>query len=338
MNEKIRVALIYKKNYNYFQPEHFDKTTYYFFFNALERNEEITVTHFPSDDIFDLKDVENKFDVILLANNWNDATPEKFLNINRCKIPIISRTGDPHSAKRYNQINFMKTHKIDYLFGALPSSYIYKFYPKNIKFKIIIFGLEKNLYQNLQPYSNRIKNKILCSGAIGKTNIKSRIANAILNPKRSGWYFYKLRTLCTKLSYVDYSGIKGKKYENDDYPTYLSRYRASIAATTFYPTQKYWEIPAAGCLTFMEITSLNDGMFLGFRDGINAIFINEQNYKEKFEEYLSDIDNPKWEKIAKKGQEHVFNSLNNEVAVQTLVSLMKTCIDEYNQKKSKNNN
>ena len=109
---------------------------------------------------------------------------------------------------------------------------------------------------------------------MGRTDLRNRAANYILNPGRSGWYLYKLRTLCTKLNYVEYRGIKGKKYVGEDYPTYTSKYRAIIAATTFYPTLKYWENPAAGCLTFMEITKKNNGYFLGYKDNETAIFIN----------------------------------------------------------------
>ena len=65
------------------------------------------------------------------------------------------------------------------------------------------------------------------------------------------------------------------------------QYCAAIAATTTNPNIKYWEIPAAGCLTFMEITEKNDGGVLGYEDGETAIFINEKNYKRKFDEYLS---------------------------------------------------
>ena len=152
------------------------------------------------------------------------------------------------------------------------------------------------------------------------------VCHAVLNPKRSGWYFYKLRTLCTKLPYVDYSGIKKGKYTNDDYPTYLARYRASIAATTFYPTLKYWENPAAGCLTFMEITERIDCKYIGFKDNESAIFINENNYKEKFEEFLNDPDNTRWEEIATAGRDYAINELNNDKAVESLVNLMKSLI------------
>ena len=85
---------------------------------------------------------------------------------------------------------------------------------------------------------------------------------------------------------------------------------------------KYFEIPAAGCLTFMEVTEKNDCKFLGFEDGKNAIFINEENYKEKFLEFLEDRKNPKWEDIANAGRTHALKNLNNDVALERIIGLM----------------
>ena len=53
MDTKIKVALIYKKSYNYFQPDHFDKTTYDFFLKALLRNNNLDVRFFPVENTFD---------------------------------------------------------------------------------------------------------------------------------------------------------------------------------------------------------------------------------------------------------------------------------------------
>ena len=99
MNQKIKIALIYKKNYNYFQPNHFDKTTADFFLKAFERNNELEMTYFPCETTFDTKKLKGKFDVILLPNNRSDGAPNKLENIKEVGIPVISRTGDPHWAK-----------------------------------------------------------------------------------------------------------------------------------------------------------------------------------------------------------------------------------------------
>tara|TARA_B100001540_G_C15758596_1_gene620570 strand:+ start:571 stop:1551 length:981 start_codon:yes stop_codon:yes gene_type:complete len=326
MMKKIRVALIYKKSYNYFQPNHFDKTTANFFLKAFQRNENLEITYHPCEKTFDTKKLNGKCDVILLPNNRSDGAPDQLENIKQVGIPVISRTGDPHWAKKFNQVEFMEKNKIDLLFSSHPDSYIYKFYPKHVKHEIVVYGLEKQLYEKVFPFKERIKEKILCTGATGKTNLKSKIANAILNPKRSGWYFYKLRTLTTKLPYVQYSSIKDGKYPDDDYPTYLTRFRASIAATTFYPTLKYWENAAAGCLTFMEITEKNDGGFIGFKDNESCVVINENNYEKKFQEFLSDPDNPKWEEISQSGRDFAMNKLSNDNAVEKIVDIIRKLI------------
>jgi hypothetical protein len=123
---------------------------------------------------------------------------------------------------------------------------------------------------------------------------------------------------------VHHEGMKNGKYPFDgDFPKYLSQYGAAIAACTVYPVQKYWEMPAAGCLTFMEMTERNDGSYLGFKDGETSIFMNEKNYKKKFEEFLNDPDNKKWQEIASAGREHVMSNLTNEKAANNLVNLMR---------------
>ena len=142
----------------------------------------------------------------------------------------------------------------------------------------------------------------------------------------SALYFYKLRTMCNELDYVDYAGMKNNFYINEDYPEYLSRYCSAIATGTIYPVIKFFEIPAAGCLTFMEITEKNHGKYLGFEDNKSAIFINEKNYKEKFEKYLADPQDEKWEKIANAGKAHSLSSANNDTAVEHLVEIMQELI------------
>ena len=138
MNKSIRLSIIFKESYNYFQAEHFDKTTGNFFLKAFERNSDLEVTYHPCKKNFDVSKLKGKCDVILLPNNYSDGAPDKLENIKQVGIPVISRTGDPHWAKRYNQVKFMEENNIDFLFSSHPDSYIYKFYPKSINHKTII--------------------------------------------------------------------------------------------------------------------------------------------------------------------------------------------------------
>jgi len=81
-------------------------------------------------------------------------------------------------------------------------------------------------------------------------------------------------------------------------------------------------------MTFLEVNEKNNADFVGFKNNENAIFINEENYKEKFQEYLENVEDKKWRNIAEKGRKFVIDNLNNDKAVESLVELMQRAINE----------
>ncbi|QLH09722.1 hypothetical protein [Candidatus Nitrosotenuis sp. DW1] len=328
MNKKIRVAFVYKSSNPYMSKKAWATTYYHFFMDALKRNPELDVSYFPAETNFDTSILKNNFDVILLWENHPWGTPDELIGIKNLNIPVICRINDAHDAKIKGKIAYHEKYKIDYYFGYLPSSFFYKYYPKNFKYKVIIYGVEPSLYENLTPFSQRIKNKILCSGAAASTKFHTQLFERIVRfrGETSMYKHYKLRTMCIKLPYVDYTTTLSHKYVNDDYPKLLAQYRASIASHSLYPVIKYWENTASNCLTFMEVTEKNRADILGFKDNETAIFINEKNYKQKFQEYLEDPNNPKWEQIANAGREYTMANLTNDKAVESLVELMKELI------------
>jgi len=324
ISKKIKIAFIYKKNNVFLSGKHFDNTYFHFFMEELRKDKRITIIDFPTEEKFDASILKNKFEIILLWNNIGGGMPNEIEGMEELKIPVISNVADPVWAKK--AIKNHKKWKIDHYFHFYNKEMFYSLYPKNFKFKTIILGLDASLYQNVKPFQNRIKNKILLTGAIGNTKILSRIINDIKTPKWNALRFYHLRTMCSKLPYVDYTTTLQHKYVNDQYPKLLEKYSASIVAASYNPNIKYWENAAAGCLTFMEITKKNGGEYLGYVDGETCIFINENNYEEKFKEYLNDIDNPKWGKIANQGREFTLENLNNKKAVNDLIEIINLYI------------
>lgn len=320
--DKINVAFIYKPDNVFLTGNHFDNTTYDFFMNALKRNNRINVKFFPEKNKIDVSGFNKNFDLILIPNNFSDATP-MLDGISSSHLPVISRVGDPHDVSKYGKLPFHKKFKINYYFNFMHSDYFYKYYPSNFNYKTIIFGCESSKYHNLPLYDNRIKNKILVSGALGNPCLKSRIINRIINPKQYGWYHYKLRTLTSKHPDVIHSRNTENANDLKEFSKILGQYAAAIAATTHYPTIKYLETTASGCLTFMEITEHNRGSYLGYEDEKTAIFINENNYKKKFSEFLNNPDDPKWKKIAEAGKKFTLENLSNDKAVDNLVNLME---------------
>ena len=79
---------------------------------------------------------------------------------------------------------------------------------------------------------------------------------------------------------------------------------------------------------FLEVNEKNKADFVGFKNNENAVFINEENYKEKFQEYLENVEDTKWRNIAEKGRKFVIDNLNNDKAVESLVELMQRAINE----------
>jgi hypothetical protein len=325
----LKIAFIYRSCPS-LSSDYFFTSLYNFFFKALKRNKEIEVTYFQSGKTFDATKLQGKFDAILIPDNQNitgDITiPDEILGLEKISIPVICKPGDLHDVLRFDPIHFHEKYKIDAYFEMAPSEYFYKYYPKTFKFKTVFLGLEPELFQNLTPFENRIKTKILNSGNVGNTNSLSRMMSKIRKKGPSNYDFYKLRTLCNNLPYVDYTATLQHEFIGNKYSLLLQQYRASIASSTITPTRKYLEIPPAGCLTFMEITEKNLGNYLGYRNNESVIFITEKNYKQKFEEFLSDPDNKKWAEIAQSGKSHAMTNLSNDKGVELLVDLIKELI------------
>jgi len=320
--KKIKTAFIYKPSNPYMSKTAWATTYYHFFMNALNRHADLDMAYFPAEKKFDVSKLRDKFDIILLWENHPWGSPDELSGIQNLDIPVICRINDAHDAKIKGKIDYHEKYKIDHYFGYLPERFFYKYYPKNFKYKVIFYGVEPKLYENLTPYSKRIKKKILCSGAATSTKFSSRLSD-IIRGEQSLWKHYKLRTKCIELPYVNYTSTLQHEFINDKYPLLLMKYCTSIAAHSLYPVIKYWESTAAGCLTFMEATEKNQANILGFEDGKNAIFINEKNYEKKLSDYISDPNNAKWSEIAENGRYYTMNYLTNDVASNSLVEIFK---------------
>ncbi len=321
MEQKIRVAFIFHKNNIFLTGNHFDNTYYNFFIKALQRNKNLNITNIPTDDVFDCSKLKGKFDSVLLWENSPFGMPKELRGIKDLEIPIISRVADPVRAKK--SVKLHEKWNISAYFHFFHEDFFHELYPKHFKYKNIIFGLEPSLYQNVMPFNKRNKKKILLSGAIANKSIGSKLIYRFRGQKWGPENFYKLRNACSELDNINYTPTLSHDYVNDRYPQLLEQYAASIAAASYSPCIKYWENTAAGCLTFMEITKKNRGSYLGFEDDVSSIFIDEKNYRDKFQEFIDDPNNPKWEKIANNGREFSLTNLNNDNATESLRLLVK---------------
>ena len=127
--------------------------------------------------------------------------------------------------------------------------------------------------------------------------------------------------MATTDSHFSTSIIKSKKSEliKKDFRTFKNC--KSIFAMTAHIIYKAYDSTCAATHSKIIIKDVIR-KHIGFKDGTNAIFINEKNYKERFEDYLSDTDNTKWQEIAAAGRKHALEQFNNDKATESLVELM----------------
>jgi hypothetical protein len=72
------------------------------------------------------------------------------------------------------------------------------------------------------------------------------------------------------LNQTNWKAPRGKKY-----PNFLAGFKAGLAACTF-PSPKYFEIPLAGCVPFMQWNI--DAYDLGFRHGQTCVYADKTNF------------------------------------------------------------
>ena len=328
MNKKIRVTFIYKDCTSLSEQNYYTQHRN-LLLKALRRNDSIEMNYVLTSNIFDIDKIKGKTDIILLYEDQNisaNCVPDELQGIEDSQIPVIVKIGDPWDAKKYDVKVQKEKYKIDGYFGTYDADFFYKYYPKTFKYKCIFYGIEPSLYQNVLEYDQRIKNKILNSGAVASKKLHNRVFAKLFKGEEDPTKHYKLRTMCNELPYVTYTTTLGHEYVGDKYSLLLQKYSAAIAATTDIYTMKYFEMPASGCLTFMEVNNNNFAKNLGYQDNESAIFINEKNYKQKFDEYISDLNNPKWKQIANAGREHAMKTFNNDKGVNSLIEFFKEFI------------
>ena len=330
----IKVAMVYSSGYARLQGNHPIKTEYYFFRHAIFRNKILEVGQLDSLGGIDVSKLEKNYDVVLIPS-IDTAAGLGLRGIKDCKIPVIARPDDPHNVIKRDMIELVDSLKIDWFFDFYSPASFYEYYPKRFKYDVVHLGLEPSLYTSEIPWAERITDRIVISGMIDeRLNLIRMLYHKVYlrKPKEMlPGFQYNLRTKCTGLPYVVHTRDIYPGQSTDQLHRVLSRFSAAIAATTAYPTIKYQETPAAGCLTFMESTEKNHGVsHLGFEDGKNAVFIDESNYLEKFQEYLDGQDDPKWKKIAQEGRRHALENLSNDKGVEKLVHIMRKVLGEEN--------
>jgi len=295
---KPRFVFIYDKDLKGFSGKHYTNNIYRFFIQSLPKSEKVDVELAPVSGCIDCKEF-SAFDVLMFYNIKGRVT---YRNLEKIKRVKILRTPDGHDIDSW-WISKCREWGIKHVFSHQSECYIRKFMPEDFVYHQLIPGIDSNLYAPTD-FSRRKGNKVLLTGA--------------LTPSK----FYDLRVGCSKLPAVKYVGQE-VGYVGDRYPDLLRKYKASIAACRVCSVYKYFEIPACGCISFMEVTKENGCGNLGFVDGVSAIFINNNNYRRKIEGFVQSSKDHCWEQIARRGREVFLKHYENTVQVNKFIDIVK---------------
>jgi len=184
-------------------------------------------------------------------------------------------------------------------------------YAENIK--LIWFPVAPNLKyfgDRFKPFKDR-KSEILANGSV--------------NTLQKYETFYNFRREVFKSPLVNlYQTTANKQKRNEqmfemegkNYPVFLSNWKAACALCEF-PVPKYFEIPLAGCLTFIQYNF--DAYLLGFRHKKNCIVIEPNNYQAWFKSFLAAPET--FEPVAKAGQKLVENNYTAEKFAKAILGI-----------------
>jgi hypothetical protein len=181
---------------------------------------------------------------------------------------------------------------IDYIICPYRNGYFQFFAPylKNeAEVMLIWFPVSPDIglfTQRSVPLQNR-KAEVLGNGAIACGN--------------SSFYDFRKWAFCQpNVSYIPH-WLKDKQtpYADQYADGLLAQYAGALALAEEDPVPKYFEMPLAGCVTFMQWNY--DIYSLGFRDYTNCIFVDKNNFHDRINHFLHNIAD--YQDIANKGRE-----------------------------------
>lgn len=275
-----------------------------FFVDELSKHAELHVV--PCIGEYDCKGLDCDV-VILWSLLLKNIVPMGLSGFEDLKCVKVTRAPDAWEIdKFYNET--AKKLGIDLVVSFQSPNCQYQYLNKDIPYKRLVLGIDGDTYKCPKNWDRRYKDSILSSGVL---------------PGPMSWtWFYHFRWKCAQHPGVHH--IAKKDFLGVDYWKLLTQYRAAIACMTLTSVLKYFEIPMCGCLMFAESTRSNQIEDLGFKDGVNCVFIDRKNHKKRFEQYLATPDASVWREIAEEGRQLVLDNYTNERQVKEFVQTVKS--------------
>jgi len=314
MTTRPKVAFVYNKRdeqQGLLATAHRNPNTRAFFMSALPLEKRIDYTPLACGPDWDVNELR-AYDAVILRNmvptkHWGTKGPS-FAGMGDIKIPKLLKQADLHDITRSDWAENCREFGVNVVFSWSTKSTFRQCMGDEFRFEHIVHGIDPAAF-DIPPPQPRVKDQVLLAGVAGRS----------LRPEVFKRY-YAVRAACGEVPGVIWSNPTA--HAGHMFPPLLRHFQAGIAACSGCVVAKYYEMAAAGMMTFMEATPENAVDELGFVDGKNCRFINADNYAERIAEYLETADDPEWAGIAERGQRFVLDNYSMHVQAKKLVDII----------------
>jgi hypothetical protein len=304
----IDIAFIHRHDNPYLCGQRPNNNFEKFYLKALRKQANVTFIY---GDEINCKDITGH-DVYLFFDtiDWGIPKLKHIEALNGLKVVSIN---DAHSCEAKGKNGKTRREMLfeigyDYCYYQHTPEYFNKFYPTVTDYWWIPIGFDAKLYENIIPFQERMGKNVLLTGINGDG-------------------LYDFRMLCSKHPFAKYiapGSYEKKRYtpsanDQNGYKHLLENYKFAIASG-YQPANKYYEIPAAGCLCVAHIDHNNGCEIMGFEDKKTAMFINEKNYDEVLSGLVYNHDREELVEMAKNGRKFAFDNFTHEKCVERLIN------------------
>lgn len=252
-------------------------------------------------------------DVIILDAFWPPCC--QWENLDKIKIPKVLFVSDPHEAP-VEKIEYINRNNIDLALFA------YKHYISSFKDKIsckigwLPWSVNTNVFK---PYFLDRQYDVTLLGSMTPSTYPLRVKIRDELRKRSDIKFFTQKAPSSSWN------LNPKKIlMRESYARIISQSKILIFDTSIYnyALGKFYE--GMACETLVMAPLPYDGKELHFEPGYNFVTINEHNFTEKIEYYLTHKDER--EEIARRGYETIKKYHTTEIRAEQLVGYLKEIV------------
>jgi hypothetical protein len=320
MATDIRLAFVFNPDNPYLCGKRYQVNFRKWFLEALPRAEGLRVDFITNAQRLDLQPVSKLYDAWLFFDAMEWGLPPVLTGVDKIKAVKVCHIGDAHGVNKLSKafggtkLDCCQRFGFDYYFFQHSPSYFYRHYPADFRYWWIPMGVDAELYREVKPWSERRFDKVLLTGCLGSEYypLRTRLADhPMVRYEKPG-------------SYSGWDSYAPGKWDEDRYKLLLEEWGASIASG-YSVVNKYFEIPAAGCLTFAHIDGDNGCGVIEF-DPDEVVLVNNATADAKIAEFLERPADPKWNVRAALGRNYVMENFCHDKTVQMLVEKLREAL------------